>query len=181
MVKSCDVESSQCWDTDEIWAEWWHHHVCCQTLVLMSDLATILDLQGRHDDALVLVKQAVDLSRSAGHPDQHVLLGNMAGILLHTGEGRSKGIESEWQSLVSWPLLRCAESDSVSVVCQAGWRTRCSSTGRLWVWLERLETRRLWTRSKRDWRRWRRGGPRRGRRRRRLHRSDWLFWTKSAL
>ncbi|XP_029381223.1 tetratricopeptide repeat protein 19, mitochondrial isoform X2 [Echeneis naucrates] len=41
--------------------------------------------QGRHDDALVLVQQAVDLSRSAGHPDQHILLGNMAGILLHTG------------------------------------------------------------------------------------------------
>ncbi|XP_023267804.1 tetratricopeptide repeat protein 19, mitochondrial isoform X2 [Seriola lalandi dorsalis] len=56
-----------------------------QTLVLMSDLATILDLQGRHDDALALVQQAVDLSRSSGHPDQHVLLGNMAGILLHTG------------------------------------------------------------------------------------------------
>ncbi|XP_028282585.1 tetratricopeptide repeat protein 19, mitochondrial [Parambassis ranga] len=56
-----------------------------QTLVMMSDLATILDLQGRHDDALVLVQQAVELSRSAGHPDQHVLLGNMAGILLHTG------------------------------------------------------------------------------------------------
>ncbi|KAK2822960.1 hypothetical protein Q5P01_023025 [Channa striata] len=56
-----------------------------QTLVMMSDLATILDLQGRHDDALVLVQQAVDLSRSAGHPDQHVLLGNLAGILLHKG------------------------------------------------------------------------------------------------
>ncbi|XP_026216815.1 tetratricopeptide repeat protein 19, mitochondrial isoform X2 [Anabas testudineus] len=57
-----------------------------QTLVLMSDLATILDLQGHHDDALVLVQQAVDLSRSAGHPDQHVLLGNLAGILLHKGQ-----------------------------------------------------------------------------------------------
>ncbi|XP_050926190.1 tetratricopeptide repeat protein 19, mitochondrial isoform X4 [Lates calcarifer] len=57
-----------------------------QTLVLMSDLATILDLQGRHDDALVLVQQAMDLSRSAGHPDQHVLLGNLAGILLHKGQ-----------------------------------------------------------------------------------------------
>ncbi|KAM3604674.1 uncharacterized protein V6R79_014639 [Siganus canaliculatus] len=56
-----------------------------QTLVLMSDLATVLDLQGHHDDALVLVQQAVDLSRAAGHPDQHVLLGNMAGILLHKG------------------------------------------------------------------------------------------------
>ncbi|XP_067330187.1 tetratricopeptide repeat protein 19, mitochondrial isoform X3 [Channa argus] len=56
-----------------------------QTLVLMSDLATILDLQGRHNDAFVLVQQAVDLSRSAGHPDQHILLGNLAGILLHKG------------------------------------------------------------------------------------------------
>uniref|UniRef100_A0A671Z519 Tetratricopeptide repeat domain 19 n=1 Tax=Sparus aurata TaxID=8175 RepID=A0A671Z519_SPAAU len=56
-----------------------------QTLVLMSDLATVLDLQGHYDDALVLVQQAVDLSRSAGHPDQHILMGNMAGILLHKG------------------------------------------------------------------------------------------------
>lgn len=54
----------------------------------MSDLATILDLQGRHDEALVLVQQAVDLSRSVGHPDYHVLLGNLAGILLHTGKYR---------------------------------------------------------------------------------------------
>ncbi|XP_068196430.1 tetratricopeptide repeat protein 19, mitochondrial [Antennarius striatus] len=56
-----------------------------QTLVLMSDLATVLDLQGRHDDALELIQRAVDLSRSVGHPDQHVLLGNLAGILVHTG------------------------------------------------------------------------------------------------
>ncbi|KAK5620028.1 hypothetical protein CRENBAI_003137 [Crenichthys baileyi] len=56
-----------------------------QTLVLMSDLATILDLQGRHDDALVLIQQAVDLSHSMEHPDHHVLLGNLAGVLLHTG------------------------------------------------------------------------------------------------
>ncbi|KAM4729026.1 tetratricopeptide repeat protein 19, mitochondrial isoform 2-T2 [Anableps anableps] len=56
-----------------------------QTLVLMSDLATILDLQGRHDDALALIQQAVDLSHSTENPDRHVLLGNLAGILLHTG------------------------------------------------------------------------------------------------
>ncbi|KAJ4918362.1 hypothetical protein JOQ06_002047, partial [Pogonophryne albipinna] len=56
-----------------------------ETLVLMSDLATILDLQGRHDDALQLVQHAVELSRSVTHPDLQVLLGNMAGILLHTG------------------------------------------------------------------------------------------------
>lgn len=68
--------------------------VSYQTLVLMSDLATILDLQGRHDEALELVRQAVELGRSAGHPDQHVLLGNMAGILMHTGERRSKVTES---------------------------------------------------------------------------------------
>ncbi|XP_062337930.1 tetratricopeptide repeat protein 19, mitochondrial [Osmerus eperlanus] len=56
-----------------------------QSIVLLSDLATILDQQGRYDEALPLVKKAVDLSRAAGHPDQHVLMGNMAGILLHQG------------------------------------------------------------------------------------------------
>lgn len=56
-----------------------------QTLVLMSDLATVLDLQGKHDEALVHVKKAVELAQAAGHPDQHVLLGNMAGILMHKG------------------------------------------------------------------------------------------------
>ncbi|XP_056333472.1 tetratricopeptide repeat protein 19, mitochondrial [Danio aesculapii] len=57
-----------------------------QTLVLMSDLATVLDLQGKHDEALVYVKKAVELGQAAGHPEQHVLLGNMAGILMHNGE-----------------------------------------------------------------------------------------------
>lgn len=67
-----------------------HSGLSCKTLVLMSDLATILDLQGHHGDALSLIQQAVDLSRSAGHPDQHVLLGNLAGVLLHTGESRQQ-------------------------------------------------------------------------------------------
>lgn len=57
-----------------------------QTLVLMSDLATVLDLQGKHDEALVQVKKAVELGQMAGYSDQHVLLGNMAGILMHKGE-----------------------------------------------------------------------------------------------
>ncbi|XP_035392414.1 tetratricopeptide repeat protein 19, mitochondrial isoform X1 [Electrophorus electricus] len=56
-----------------------------QTLVLMSDLATVLDLQGKHEEALAHVHRAVTLSQVAGHPDQHVLLGNMAGILMHKG------------------------------------------------------------------------------------------------
>ncbi|XP_059915117.1 tetratricopeptide repeat protein 19, mitochondrial isoform X2 [Gadus macrocephalus] len=57
-----------------------------QTLVLMSDLATILDLQGLHAEALPVVRRAVALGRQAGHPDQHVLLGNLAGVLLHQGD-----------------------------------------------------------------------------------------------
>lgn len=89
----------------------------------MSDLATILDLQGRHDDALVLIQQAVDLSRAARHPDQHVLLGNMAGILLHKGEGRSKVTESR----VCFPSgLRV-----LLIFHQVSWRTRCGSIKRL--------------------------------------------------
>lgn len=51
----------------------------------MSDLATVLDLQGKHDEALAHVKRAVELAQASGHPDQHVLLGNMAGILMHKG------------------------------------------------------------------------------------------------
>ncbi|XP_077412432.1 tetratricopeptide repeat protein 19, mitochondrial isoform X2 [Vanacampus margaritifer] len=58
------------------------HH---QTLVLMSDLATILDIQGQHDEALALIRQAVDTSRASGHEDLHVFLANMAAVLLHTG------------------------------------------------------------------------------------------------
>uniref|UniRef100_A0A8C1I461 Tetratricopeptide repeat domain 19 n=1 Tax=Cyprinus carpio carpio TaxID=630221 RepID=A0A8C1I461_CYPCA len=42
-----------------------------QSLVLMSDLATVLDLQGKHDEALAHVKKAVELGQAAGHPDQH--------------------------------------------------------------------------------------------------------------
>ncbi|KAM4604901.1 tetratricopeptide repeat protein 19, mitochondrial isoform 2-T2 [Polymixia lowei] len=71
-----------------------------QTLVLMSDLATILDLQGHHAEALPLVQRAVELGRASDHPDQHVLLGNMAGILLHQGElEQSVGLYREALSL----------------------------------------------------------------------------------
>lgn len=57
-----------------------------QTLVLMSDLATLLDLQGKHQEALGHIKKAMQLGKEAGHPDQHLLIGNMAGILMHQGE-----------------------------------------------------------------------------------------------
>ncbi|KAA0719329.1 Tetratricopeptide repeat protein 19, mitochondrial [Triplophysa tibetana] len=62
-----------------------------QSLVLMSDLATVLDLHGKHDEALAHVKRAVELAQASGHPDQHVLLGNMAGILMHKGEFEEAG------------------------------------------------------------------------------------------
>ncbi|KAJ8268440.1 hypothetical protein COCON_G00136120 [Conger conger] len=62
-----------------------------QTLVLMNDLATVLDMQGQHQEALGQVKRAVELGKEAGHPDQHVLLGNMAGILLHQGQLEESG------------------------------------------------------------------------------------------
>lgn len=88
----------------------------------MSDLATILDLQGGHDDALELVQQAVDLGRSAGHPDQHVLLGNMAGILLHTGGEGSKVTKRVRVSVMG--------SHGMLLVRQVGWTTRCDSTWR---------------------------------------------------
>ncbi|XP_023654823.2 tetratricopeptide repeat protein 19, mitochondrial isoform X1 [Paramormyrops kingsleyae] len=57
-----------------------------QTLVLMNDLATVLDMQGRHEEALAQVKNAVAFGKETGFPEQHVLLGNMAGILLHQGQ-----------------------------------------------------------------------------------------------
>lgn len=86
----------------------------------MSDLATILDLQGHHDDALSLIQQAVDLSRSVGHPDQHVLLGNLAGILLHAGEF---GQQVSPTGLVSSQPPCCVTQDAL--------RTRFGSTKRL--------------------------------------------------
>ena len=57
----------------------------------MNDLATVLDMQGQHQEALGQVRRAVELGKEAGHPDQHVLLGNMAGILLHQGERLCEG------------------------------------------------------------------------------------------
>lgn len=116
-----------------------HCRFSWKTLVLMSDLATVLDLQGHHGDALALVQQAVELSRSAGHPDQHVLLGNLAGVLLHTGGFRSSPVWSRSQP------PPCVLQDASMI--------RSGSTRRLWVWLSSPETRRLWTRSWRGWQR----------------------------
>uniref|UniRef100_A0A8C0PNI0 Tetratricopeptide repeat protein 19, mitochondrial n=1 Tax=Canis lupus familiaris TaxID=9615 RepID=A0A8C0PNI0_CANLF len=54
-----------------------------QTIVLMSDLATTLDAQGRFDEACVYVQKASDLARQIEHPELHMLLSNLAAILMH--------------------------------------------------------------------------------------------------
>ncbi|KAG9486033.1 hypothetical protein GDO78_008889 [Eleutherodactylus coqui] len=54
-----------------------------QTVTLLSDLAAVLEAQGRFDEAYTYIKQAYDLAQKTEHPNQHVILGNMAMILLH--------------------------------------------------------------------------------------------------
>ncbi|XP_075710488.1 tetratricopeptide repeat protein 19, mitochondrial isoform X2 [Rhinoderma darwinii] len=54
-----------------------------QTVTLLSDLATVLEAQGRYDEAFTFIKQAHDLAQKTEHANQHVILGNMAMILLH--------------------------------------------------------------------------------------------------
>ncbi|XP_068945695.1 tetratricopeptide repeat protein 19, mitochondrial [Petaurus breviceps papuanus] len=54
-----------------------------QTVVLMNDLATTLDAQGRFDEAYTYVKKATELARQIEHPELHRVLSNMAGILMH--------------------------------------------------------------------------------------------------
>lgn len=56
-----------------------------QTVTLLCDLGTVLEAQGRFDEAYTCVKQALDVAQKTEHPNQHVILGNMAMILLHQG------------------------------------------------------------------------------------------------
>ncbi|XP_041103535.1 tetratricopeptide repeat protein 19, mitochondrial isoform X2 [Polyodon spathula] len=56
-----------------------------QTIVLMNDMATVLDMQGHYDNAYGHVKRALELARETDHPDQHTILCNFAGILMHQG------------------------------------------------------------------------------------------------
>ncbi|XP_062966435.1 tetratricopeptide repeat protein 19, mitochondrial isoform X7 [Cynocephalus volans] len=56
-----------------------------QTIVLMSDLATTLDAQGHFDEAYIYMKRASDLARQINHPELHMVLSNLAAILMHRG------------------------------------------------------------------------------------------------
>ncbi|ELW62576.1 Tetratricopeptide repeat protein 19, mitochondrial [Tupaia chinensis] len=54
-----------------------------QTIVLMSDLATTLDAQGRYEEAHVYMQRASDLARQINHPELHMVLSNLAAVLMH--------------------------------------------------------------------------------------------------
>ncbi|XP_042686263.1 tetratricopeptide repeat protein 19, mitochondrial [Centrocercus urophasianus] len=54
-----------------------------QTVVLMNDLATVLDAQGHYDEAYSHVKRAAELAKETQHPEEHMVLNNMAAILMH--------------------------------------------------------------------------------------------------
>ncbi|XP_078060303.1 tetratricopeptide repeat protein 19, mitochondrial [Mustelus asterias] len=56
-----------------------------QTVVLMNDLATILDMKGQHEQAYEYVRRASDLARETSHPDECVILHNLARVLMHRG------------------------------------------------------------------------------------------------
>lgn len=58
----------------------------------MSDLATTLDAQGHFDDAYVYMQRASDLAREINHPELHMVLSNLAAILIHKGRLQWKWI-----------------------------------------------------------------------------------------
>ncbi|XP_032563787.1 tetratricopeptide repeat protein 19, mitochondrial isoform X2 [Chiroxiphia lanceolata] len=57
--------------------------ILVQTVVLLNDLATVLDAQGHHDEAYSYVKRAAELARETQHPEEHMVLNNLAAILMH--------------------------------------------------------------------------------------------------
>ncbi|XP_035198861.1 tetratricopeptide repeat protein 19, mitochondrial [Oxyura jamaicensis] len=54
-----------------------------QTVVLMNDLATVLDAQGHYDEAYSYVKRAAELAKETQHPEEHMVLNNLAAVLMH--------------------------------------------------------------------------------------------------
>ncbi|XP_072425758.1 tetratricopeptide repeat protein 19, mitochondrial isoform X2 [Chiloscyllium punctatum] len=57
-----------------------------QTIVLMNDLATVLDMTGHQDRAYEYATRASNLARETSHPDQCVILSNLARVLMHRGD-----------------------------------------------------------------------------------------------
>lgn len=57
-----------------------------QSVVLMSDLAMVLDAQGRYEEAHAYSRRAAELARDTQHPEEHMVLNNLAAILMHKGQ-----------------------------------------------------------------------------------------------
>ncbi|XP_064379282.1 tetratricopeptide repeat protein 19, mitochondrial isoform X3 [Dromaius novaehollandiae] len=57
-----------------------------QTVVLLNDLATVLDAQGHYDEAYSHVRRAAELAKETQHPEEHMVLSNLAAILMHKGK-----------------------------------------------------------------------------------------------
>uniref|UniRef100_A0A663FDV9 Tetratricopeptide repeat domain 19 n=1 Tax=Aquila chrysaetos chrysaetos TaxID=223781 RepID=A0A663FDV9_AQUCH len=53
------------------------------TVILINDLATVLDAQGHYDEAYSYVKRAAELAKETQHPEEHMVLNNLAAILMH--------------------------------------------------------------------------------------------------
>ncbi|XP_071431365.1 tetratricopeptide repeat protein 19, mitochondrial isoform X2 [Pithys albifrons albifrons] len=66
-----------------------------QTVVLMNDLATVLDAQGHHDQAYSYVQRAAELARETQHPEEHMVLNNLAAILMHKDFLQAKQVYKE--------------------------------------------------------------------------------------
>ncbi|XP_014808624.1 PREDICTED: tetratricopeptide repeat protein 19, mitochondrial isoform X2 [Calidris pugnax] len=66
-----------------------------QTVVLMNDLATVLDAQGRYDEAYSHVKRAAELAKETQHPEEHMVLNNLAAILMHKDFLQAKQVYKE--------------------------------------------------------------------------------------
>uniref|UniRef100_A0A663FCJ4 Tetratricopeptide repeat domain 19 n=1 Tax=Aquila chrysaetos chrysaetos TaxID=223781 RepID=A0A663FCJ4_AQUCH len=54
-----------------------------ETVILINDLATVLDAQGHYDEAYSYVKRAAELAKETQHPEEHMVLNNLAAILMH--------------------------------------------------------------------------------------------------
>nr|XP_025957170.1 tetratricopeptide repeat protein 19, mitochondrial isoform X4 [Dromaius novaehollandiae] len=54
-----------------------------QTVILLNDLATVLDAQGHYDEAYSHVRRAAELAKETQHPEEHMVLSNLAAILMH--------------------------------------------------------------------------------------------------
>ena len=93
--------------------------------MLLNDLATTLDTQGRTDEACVHAQRASDLARQVEHPELHVLLSNLAAVLTHRGAGcPSVGRELGWWAERPWSLVS-------GVLCRllvGMWTARCILT-----------------------------------------------------